>query len=66
MKVELKAGMTADITYHLKAEAFGLYDEAGRFELKAGEYKVSFGFCQPEERSESLTGSKVWTKILRV
>ncbi len=65
-KVELKAGESQVIEFHLKAEDFGLYNEAGEKIVEAGSYRISLGGSQPDLRSEALTGNKVWTTEILV
>lgn len=58
MKVSLKAGEKKTVTRNIPYEAFGLYDEDGHFVVNKGQYEISVGGQGPDERSESLTGSK--------
>jgi beta-glucosidase len=55
-KVHLQPQEEQTLTLHLPAEAFGLYDEAGKRRLYAGNYTVYVGTSQPDARSRALTG----------
>lgn len=58
-KLHLAAGESADVKIHLPKEAFGLFDENGVLQVKAGDVKVYVGGQAPDTRSEKLTGKKV-------
>ena len=58
-KVALEPGETKHVSIQLPLEAFGLYNEAGCKIVQQGAYEISIGGCQPEKRSEALTGSSV-------
>lgn len=58
-KVSLQPGEQKKVTLKLPAEAFALYDEEAVYRIGVGKYLVSIGTCQPESRSEKLTGQKV-------
>lgn len=60
-KVYLKPGESQVVTFYLKPEDFGLYNDEGQKNVEEGTYRISFGGSQPELRSEALTGKKVWT-----
>ena len=57
-KVTLKPGKKETITIHLPKEAFGLFDEEGKFMLNKGKAVVSVGGSAPDDRSTELTGKK--------
>lgn len=57
-KVSLEAGEEKRITIKLPVNAFALYDEKAVNRVQKGRYLVSVGTCQPESRSEKLTGQK--------
>ncbi len=57
-KVRLDAGESRDVTVHLPAEAFGLYDEDGKLRVMADKAFVYVGSHAPDARSEQLTGQK--------
>jgi beta-glucosidase len=61
-KVSLAAGEAKEVKLHLPKEAFGLFNEAGKLEVKKGEVCIYIGGQAPDSRSEKLTGQKV-TKI---
>lgn len=65
-KVELKPGEEKEIVIHLPVEAFGLYDEDGKFRIKQGKVCVYIGGQAPDSRSEQLTGKKVKTIELMI
>lgn len=65
-KVELAAGEAKEVQIHLPAEAFGLYDEDGKLQIKKGEVKVYVGGQAPDRRSEKLTGRKVTELVLNI
>lgn len=58
-KVSLKPGESREVSVWLPLSAFALYDENAVNKVETGKYLVSIGGCQPESRSEKLTGSKV-------
>lgn len=58
-KVEIKAGEERRVELDLNAEAFGIYDDECRKIISRGEYEIYIGGCQPDRRSEELTGKKV-------
>lgn len=55
-KVTLAAGETKTVTITLEDKAFGLFNEAGEKVLSAGDYEIYVGTCQPDSRSQALTG----------
>lgn len=57
-KVSLKPGESREVSVWLPLSAFALYDENAVNKVETGKYLVSIGGCQPESRSEKLTGSK--------
>lgn len=57
-KVKLKAGEKEEITIKLTADAFGLYNDKGKFTIEKGEYKVYAGTHGPDKRSKELTGTE--------
>ena len=65
-KVELAAGEEKEVQIHLPAEAFGLYDEDGKLQIKKGEVLVYVGGQAPDRRSEKLTGRKVTSLSLMI
>ena len=58
-KVELKAGEKKNVSVKLPKDAFGLYDEDGKFVISKGKAVVYVGGQQPDARSEKLLGRKV-------
>ena len=58
-KLRLAPGEEKEAVIHLPAEAFGLYDENGKFRIAPGRAKVYIGSQAPDARSEKLTGRKV-------
>ena len=58
-KLRLSPGEEQEAVINLPAEAFGLYDEAGKLRIRKGEAKVYLGGQAPDARSEKLTGRKV-------
>lgn len=54
VKVFLKPQEEKSISLHLKADAFGLYDEKGKKILHSGEYELYLGDSQPDARSRKL------------
>lgn len=57
-KLHLKAGEMKNVSMTLGADAFRLCDENGEFGLYPGNYTVSVGFHQPDQRSFALTGQE--------
>lgn len=55
-KADVKAGESTSISLFLTDKDFGLYNEDGVKEVKAGEYEVYVGTCLPDTRSIALTG----------
>jgi len=53
-KVHLQPGEEIELTLHLPADAFGLYDENGRKWLRSGSYTIYAGASQPDRRSSEL------------
>lgn len=58
-KVALLPGEEKTVQIHLPKEAFGLFDEEGKWQMQKGEVKVYVGNHAPNHRSEELTGQKV-------
>ena len=58
-KVYLEAGEAKEVKLFLKKEAFGLFNEDGKLEIKKGEVSIFIGGQAPNKRSEELTGRKV-------
>lgn len=58
-KIWLEPGESREISITLLPEAFALYEEDGLLKVMEGEYLVSIGGSQPEERSEKLIGRAV-------
>lgn len=63
-KVSLKPGESKEVSIKLPLGAFALYDENAVNKVEPGKYLVSVGGCQPDGRSEKLTGQK--TAVLTV
>lgn len=57
-KVALLPGEEKTVQIHLPKEAFGLFDEEGKWQMQKGEVKVYVGNHAPDRRSEELTGQK--------
>ncbi len=57
-KVRLSAGETSAIIIPLSKNAFSRYDKNGDLIIINGTYKLSAGFCQPDDRSVGLYGVK--------
>lgn len=55
-KVSVSAGSSEDVSVTLSESDFGLYNEDGVREIKAGNYEVYVGTSQPDARSVALTG----------
>ena len=55
-KIHLNPMEEKEVEIVLKDEAFGLYDEQGRFMLNQGEYQVFIGESTPDCRSIELMG----------
>lgn len=64
-KVHLNPGEQKTISFTLKDDAFGLYDNNGALVLQEAEYEVFLGISQPDARSIKLTGVKPYSKTLR-
>lgn len=58
-KCTLKPGEKKEITMHLPADAFALYDEEAKHMIYKGEYRIYIGGQGPDKRSQELTGKKV-------
>ncbi|MCL2718255.1 MAG: glycoside hydrolase family 3 C-terminal domain-containing protein [Lachnospiraceae bacterium] len=58
-KVYLEAGEAKEVKIYLPKQAFGLFNEDGKLEIKKGEVCVYIGGQAPNRRSEELTGRKV-------
>lgn len=58
-KVYLQPGEERKVTLRLEREAFGLYDQDGKFVIEPGLYEVSVGMQQPDARSSCLLGQEV-------
>ncbi len=63
-KVTLQPGETQDVSVHLPAKAFGLYDEDGRLVLHRGSCKLYVGTHGPDSRSQALTGTATVCRVL--
>lgn len=57
-KLRLAPGEEKEAVIHLPKEAFGLYDEEGKLQIRKGEARVFTGGQAPDARSEKLTGKK--------
>lgn len=58
-KLHLLAGEEETVQIHLPEEAFGLYDEEGRFRIYQGCAEIFVGGQAPDQRSSALTGKAV-------
>ncbi|MBR5800523.1 MAG: glycoside hydrolase family 3 C-terminal domain-containing protein [Lachnospiraceae bacterium] len=58
-KVTLAPGESKEVSVKLPAEAFGLYDEEGKFVIDQTQATIYVGGQAPDTRSEKLTGKKV-------
>ena len=58
-KLHLAPGEEKEAVLYLPAEAFGLYDEDGKFQIAEGTASVFIGGQAPDSRSEKLTGYRV-------
>ena len=58
-KVMLAPGEAKNVKIHLPAEAFGLFDEDGKFQIENGNVLVYVGGHAPDARSEKLTNQKL-------
>lgn len=58
-KVTLAPGESKEVSVKLPAEAFGLYDEEGKFVIDRTQATIYVGGQAPDTRSEKLTGKKV-------
>ena len=65
-KIALEPGEVREVSLRLPKEAFGLYDENGRFVYYPGQAKVYVGGQAPDERSSRLTGRKVAELQVRI
>lgn len=65
-KIYLEPGEKRNVQILLPAEAFGVYDEEGRFRIYPGRAEVFVGGQGPDKRSERLTGKKVQKLTLTV
>lgn len=63
-KISLEPGEMQEVNIRLPKEAFGLYDENGRFVYYPGEAQIYIGGQAPDDRSRQLTGRTV--EALRV
>lgn len=63
-KCTLKPGEKKEVSIHLSAEAFALFDEEARFCVRKGKYYVYVGGQGPDRRSEELTGKSVIRLVL--
>lgn len=57
-KVDLKKGEEKEIALSIKSEAFRSIDEAGEACYAGEHYRLYVGTCQPDDRSQALTGNK--------
>lgn len=57
-KCDVKKGEKVDVCLSLSKDDFGLYNLDGVKEIKAGDYEVYVGTCQPDSRSIALSGQK--------
>lgn len=65
-KVTLLPGEERTVTITLPYQAFGLYDEDGRLQVKRGNAEVFVGGQAPGRRSEALTGQAVTKLSVRI
>lgn len=57
-KLRLVPGEEVKVSIPLPAEAFGLYDEEGKFRIRKGRAEVYLGGQAPDARSAQLTGCR--------
>lgn len=65
-KVCLDAGESVRIDVPFDKNAFSRFNSKGDAETVHGEYTVSVGFCQPDERSIALYGNKPLSGVISV
>ncbi|MDR2043469.1 MAG: glycoside hydrolase family 3 C-terminal domain-containing protein [Clostridium sp.] len=58
-KLSLEPGEEREVVIQLPPEAFGLYDEEGKFRIRKGTAWIYVGGQAPDSRSEKLTGRRV-------
>ena len=58
-RVHLEPGQTRSVSFSIAARQMSLIDEEGRRVLEPGRFRVCVGGCQPDARSQSLTGTAV-------
>jgi beta-glucosidase len=58
-RVYLEPGQTRRMSFTIEPRQMSLIDEEGRRILEPGRFRVCAGGCQPDARSESLTGTAV-------
>ncbi len=58
-KIHLAPGEENEVTFELTPEHMSLIDEEGRRIVEPGIFEVYIGGSQPDERSQTLTGTKV-------
>lgn len=57
-KIMLEAGETKEVELPLSPQAFSRWDKNGDLTLIPGQHTLYAGLCQPDERSEQLSGTK--------
>lgn len=65
-KVTLEAGQSVRISVPFDKNAFSRFNSDGDAETVSGEYTVSVGFCQPDERSTALYKNKPLTASILI
>ncbi len=65
-KLHLAPGEEKEAVIHLPLEAFGLYDEDGKLQIRKGSVQVYLGGQGPDARSAALTGRNVMELTLRI
>ncbi len=56
--IALNPGESKEVSFELSARDFAIIDEKGKCIVEPGDFMVSVGGQQPDERSEALTGKK--------
>ncbi|WP_044914498.1 glycoside hydrolase family 3 C-terminal domain-containing protein [Butyrivibrio sp. WCE2006] len=65
-RVHLEAGEEKEITVHVASRAFTSVDDDGNREIFSETFVLYAGTCQPDSRSEQLTGHKCISQDIRL
>ncbi len=65
-RITLKPGEKKTVSFSITARQMALITEEGKCKLEPGEFKITVGGCQPDNRSKALLGDVLIEDVFRV